>query len=144
MNSCIRIRRAPRVNATNGSVRIALGSDHAGYDLKEKIKHFLDTCQIPYDDFGAYSTEPVDYPDIAVLVSQSVREYKATAGILVCGSGVGMSMVSNKIPGIRSALCTSVALAEMSRRHNDANILCLGARTTSFPLAEKILKVFCK
>lgn len=130
------------MNATSGSVRIALGSDHAGYDLKERVKRFLETSQIPYDDFGAYSSDPVDYPDIAVLVSRNVIGSEATAGILICGTGLGMSIVSNKIPGIRSVVCTTVMQAELGRRHNDANILCLGARTTPYPLAIKILKAF--
>ncbi|MFH1943597.1 MAG: ribose 5-phosphate isomerase B [bacterium] len=121
---------------------VAIGSDHAGYDLKEVIKKFLDTQNIRYQDYGTNSTESVDYPDIAVAVSRAVMKTTDVLGILVCGTGVGMSIIANKIPGIRAALCTSEKLAELSRRHNNANILTLGGRTTDAELARKIVKTF--
>ena len=121
---------------------VAIGSDHGGYELKEDIKKFLDTLHIRYKDFGTHSPESVDYPDIAVQVGRAVSDAKNDKGILVCGTGIGMSIVANKIPGIRAALCTSEKLAYMGRRHNDINVLTLGGRTTNSALAKKIVKTF--
>jgi len=121
---------------------VAIGSDHAGYDLKGKIRDFLDKLNIQYKDYGTNSTEPIDYPDIAVMVGRAVSHSKDGKGILICGTGIGMSIVANKIPGIRAALCTSEELAKMSRRHNNANILTLGGQTTKEALAKKIVRTF--
>ena len=121
---------------------VAIGSDHAGYCLKENIKEFLGNLQIPYKDFGTHSTDPADYPDIAVRVARAISEEKFIYGILICGSGIGMSIVANKMPGIRAALCCTEELAGTSREHNNANILTLGARYIETETACKIVKTF--
>lgn len=123
-------------------MKVAIGSDHAGYDLKEEIKKFFEKLHIQYTDYGTNSPQSVDYPDIAIKVGRVVSQSKEDKGILICGTGLGMSIVANKIPGIRAALCTSEELARISRRHNDANILTLGGRTTKKTLAKKIVKAF--
>jgi ribose 5-phosphate isomerase B len=121
---------------------IALGSDHAGFDYKERLKKLLDEIGKPYQDYGTSSPDSVDYPDFAHLVSKAVASGKSQRGILICGTGIGMSIVANKHSGIRAAVCESVASAKLSRSHNDANILCLGARITSWETAEEIVKTF--
>ena len=121
---------------------IAIGSDHAGYEYKEKIKKLLDELGFPYKDFGTNSSESTDYPDYAHTVSQAVSAGKADRGILVCGTGIGMSIVANKHRGVRAAVCESVKAAELSRQHNDANILALGARITPWKTAERIIRAF--
>lgn len=122
-------------------MKIAIGSDHAGYELKEKIKAFLTKEKYEFGDFGTNSSESVDYPDFAKRVSEAVlggHEF----GILICSSGIGMSMSANKFPGIRAAFCVSPELAKASREHNNANVLTLGARFTDENLAKKIVKTF--
>jgi ribose 5-phosphate isomerase B len=121
---------------------IALGSDHAGFEYKEQLKKFLDAIGKPYQDFGTASPESVDYPDVAHIVSTAVASGKFLYGILICGTGIGMAIVANKHQGIRAAVCESSASAKLSREHNDANILCLGARITSWETAEDIVKTF--
>jgi ribose 5-phosphate isomerase B len=121
---------------------IAIGSDHAGYEYKEQLKKLLDEVGKPYQDFGANSPDSVDYPDIAHNVSKTVASGKCPMGILICGTGIGMSIAANKHKGIRAAVCESQASAKLSREHNDANILCLGARTTSWETAVEIIKTF--
>jgi len=121
---------------------IAIGSDHAGYEYKEQLKTLLDEIGKPYQDFGTNSPDSVDYPDIAHLVSKAVASGKYLRGILICGTGIGMSIVANKHKGIRAAVCESSASAKLSREHNDANILCVGARTTNWETAEEIIKSF--
>ncbi len=121
---------------------IAIGSDHAGYEYKEQLKTLLDEIGKPYQDFGTNSPDSVDYPDIAHLVSKAVASGKYLRGILICGTGIGMSIVANKHKGIRAAVCESSASAKLSREHNDANILCLGARITNWETAEEIIKSF--
>jgi ribose 5-phosphate isomerase B len=121
---------------------IALGSDHAGFEYKEQLKKLLDEIGEPYKDFGAFSSDPVDYPDVAHVVSQAISSGSCQRGILICGTGIGMSIVANKHSGIRAAVCESSASAELSREHNDANILCLGERITSWETAVKIVKTF--
>ena len=106
---------------------IAIGADHGGYKLKEEIKKYLDEKDIEYKDFGTYSEERVDYPDIAKEVSKAVQSKKCDKGILICRSGYGMSMVANKFKGIRCAPCFEETAAKFSRMHNDANVLALGA-----------------
>ncbi len=106
---------------------IAIGSDHGGYKLKEEIKKYLDEKDIKYKDFGTYSEERVDYPDIAKEVSKAVQSKKCDRGILICRSGYGMAMVANKFKGIRSAPCFCEEAAKFSRMHNDTNVLALGA-----------------
>lgn len=109
-------------------MKIALGADHAGYELKEKIKQHLQQKQITIQDDGANSTESVDYPDFAAKVAHDVSERRADLGILVCGSGIGMAISANKIDGIRAANVSSEYEAQMSREHNNANVLALGSR----------------
>lgn len=107
---------------------IILGSDHAGYELKEKIKEFLNESGYEVTDAGVHSTESADYPKIAQIVATSVKEKKYDKGILICGTGVGMSIAANKIPQIRAVVCSDISTAKLSVMHNDTNILCLGAR----------------
>ncbi len=123
-------------------MQIIIGSDHAGYELKEDIKRLLEKEERLVKDVGAYSPEPVDYPDIAEIVAGEVVSSEEARGILVCGTGVGMAIAANKIPGIRAAVCTSVYVASMAREHNDANILSIGARVTDTRLAGEIVKTF--
>jgi ribose 5-phosphate isomerase B len=121
---------------------IAIGSDHAGFEYKEKLKKLLDELKEPYKDFGTNSPDSVDYPDIGHIVSQAVASGKFVRGILICGTGIGMSIVANKHKGIRAAVCESPASAKLSREHNDANILCFGARIISWETAIEIVKIF--
>ena len=121
---------------------IAIGSDHAGYELKEKIKEYLNDNDINYIDFGTNSTDSCDYPDFAERVSMYVSKNENSQGILVCGSGIGVSIVAHKIKHVRAALCYSSECAELSRKHNNANVLCLGARFIDFETAKEIIKSF--
>ena len=121
---------------------IAIGSDHAGFEYKERLKKLLDELGNPYRDFGTSSPDSVDYPDFAYAVSEAVASGACSPGILICGTGIGMSIVANKHKGIRAAVCESIAAAKLSREHNDANILCLGARITSLETASEITKTF--
>lgn len=122
---------------------IAIGADHAGYTLKEEVKKFLTDINIAYiEDYGTDSTKSVDYPKIAVPVAKAVANSEADRGILICGTGIGMSIVANKIPGIRAALCCSEETAILSRRHNNANILTMGGRFIEPEIARKIVKAF--
>ena len=109
-------------------MKIAIGADHAGYELKEKIKQRLTQQGISIQDEGTASSESVDYPDFARKVGEDVAGHKADLGVLVCGSGIGMAIAANKVPGVRAANVTSEYEAQMSREHNDANVLALGAR----------------
>ena len=120
-------------------MKIALGSDHAGFELKEKIKHKLQSQGIAIDDRGTHSADSCDYPDYAQAVADEVAAHGADFGILVCGTGIGMSMAANKVPGIRAARVVSESDAELSREHNDANVLTLGARITGDEEAFKII-----
>ena len=106
---------------------IIIGSDHGGYKLKEEIKKYLEEKEIKYKDLGTYDEESVDYPDIASKVSQEVQKNKENQGILICRSGIGMSIVANKFKGIRCALCHNEYTAKYSRLHNNSNVLALGA-----------------
>jgi len=109
-------------------MRIALGADHAGFELKEKLKKFLDGKGWSVADVGTHSTDSVDYPDYAHKVGERIAQQKSDLGILVCGSGIGMSIAANKVPGIRAAHVSSVTEAQLSREHNNANVLAIGAR----------------
>jgi RpiB/LacA/LacB family sugar-phosphate isomerase len=122
-------------------MKIAIGSDHAGFALKEKIKEFLKANGYHFEDFGAHSEEASDYPDFAKKVAEAVLS-GFDLGILICGSGIGMSIAANKFPGIRAAFCTSPEIAKASREHNNANILTLGARFIDEKTAIKIVKIF--
>jgi ribose 5-phosphate isomerase B len=121
---------------------IAIGSDHAGFEYKELLKKLLDEIEKPYQDFGAFSPDSVDYPDVAHDVSKAVASGTCLSGILICGTGIGMSIVANKHKGIRAAVCESPASAKLSREHNDANILCFGARISSWETAVEMVKTF--
>jgi len=121
---------------------IALACDHGGYDLMQKIKSYLDSSKISYKDFGTHNTDSCDYPVYAALAGRSVASGECNFGILVCGTGIGMSIAANKISGIRAALCCNTYMAEMARNHNDANVLVLGARVLDPTLALDIVKVF--
>lgn len=121
---------------------IALGSDHAGYATKEQIKKLLDALQQPYKDCGTSGEESTDYPDWAHAVSASIQSGECDRGILVCGTGIGMAIVANKHKGIRAAACESVTAARLSRQHNNANVLALGARITGWESAVDIIKTF--
>ena len=121
---------------------IALGSDHGGFTLKQKIIQHLEAWDIAYKDLGTFDENAVDYAPIAVAVSCSVVSEESTLGILCCGTGIGMSMAANKMKGIRAACCSDAFSAEMTRRHNDANILCLGGRVVPEEKVEELLRVF--
>ncbi len=123
-------------------MKIALGSDHGGYELKERIKAFLDSRNIPYEDFGTDSKESCDYPVFGKAAAEAVADGRCDRGIVVCTTGIGISITANKVKGIRCALCSDSLSAEMTRRHNDANMLALGAGFTGPNLAERIVEVF--
>jgi len=120
-------------------MKIAIGSDHGGFLLKENIKDFLDSLHIEYKDFGSMNEKAVDYPDIAFKVADEIKKGTYEKGILICGTGIGMSIAANKIRGIRAALCSDVFSARMTREHNDANILTLGGRVIGTGLAREIV-----
>jgi len=119
-----------------------IGSDHAGYDLKENLKKHLTAKGVKFVDLGTFSGDAVDYPDIAREVCEKVIEEKDSLGILICGTGIGMMMSANKYKGIRAAVCTHEMMAKMARAHNNANVLCLGSRVIGAELAKHILDVF--
>ncbi len=121
---------------------IALGCDHGGYNLMREIKAMLDEKGLSYRDFGTDSEKSVDYPDYARPVAEAIARGECERGILICGTGIGMSLAANKVRGIRAALCADCFSAEMTRRHNDANILCLGERVTGPGLAKMIAEIF--
>ena len=120
-------------------MKFVVGSDHAAYELKEAIKEKLISEGHEVIDVGCDSTESVDYPKYGHAVGRTVASGEAERGIAVCGSGIGISIACNKVPGIRAALCTSVEMAEMCRRHNNANVVCMGARMISQELAFDII-----
>ena len=120
-------------------MKIVVGSDHAAYELKEAIKEKLINEGHEVIDVGCDAPESVDYPKYGHAVGRTVASGEAERGIAVCGSGIGISIACNKVPGIRAALCTSVEMAEMCRRHNNANVVCMGARMISQELAFDII-----
>lgn len=123
-------------------MKLAVGSDHGGFLLKEEIKEFLTGEGIQFTDFGTFDAQSVDYPDFALKVAQAVASGEYGRGILCCGTGIGVSIAANKVPGIRAALCGDTFSARASREHNDANILTLGERVTGPGLALDIVKVW--
>lgn len=123
-------------------MRIVIASDHAGFPLKELIREYLEERFVDVQDFGAFSDERSDYPDFAKKVAGAVSEGKAAYGILICGSGIGMCMSANRFKGIRAAVLRDSYDAQMSRKHNDANVACLGARITNFNLAKNLIDEF--
>lgn len=121
---------------------IAIGCDHGGFPLKEEIIKYFKNNNIDFKDFGTYDTKSVDYPIYAKAVAEFVAEGKAEKGILICGTGIGISIAANKVKGIRAALCHDVFSAKATREHNDANILAMGARVIGAGLALEIVKAF--
>ncbi len=121
---------------------LAIGSDHAGFPLKESLKKYLDDNNIKYTDVGAYSEERYDYAVSAQKVSDLVVSGECELGLLVCGTGIGMSMAANKVKGIRAAACSDYFSTKFTRAHNNANVLCLGARVVGAGLAEELVNVF--
>ena len=121
---------------------IALGCDHGGFELKKEIIKYLEANNIAYKDFGCDDTSAVDYPVYAKKVANAVVSKECDKGILICGTGIGISIAANKVKGIRAALCTDCFSAEATRQHNDANVLCLGGRVVGAGLAVKIVDTF--
>jgi ribose 5-phosphate isomerase B len=121
---------------------IAIGCDHAGVELKNELLSLLNNLRIQYIDYGTDSPESVDYPDFGEKVSDAVSSGKIKSGILICGTGIGMSIVANKFPGVRASLCNDLFTAKMSRLHNDANILVIGGRIVGKDLAKEIVKTW--
>jgi ribose 5-phosphate isomerase B len=125
-------------------MKIAIGADHAGFALKEELRAALEAKGLEVVDFGTHSNESTDYPDYASAVAQSVSQGEAECGILVCSTGVGMSMAANKVEGVRAALAFNADEVELTRRHNNANVLTLGARYNNLRQAEELVDVFLK
>jgi ribose 5-phosphate isomerase B len=121
---------------------LVLASDHAGFELKEKLKRALGRLGVPFEDLGPASADAVDYPDFARKVAERVGRGDAERGLLVCGSGQGMAMTANRYPGVRAALPWNEETARLSREHNDANVLALGGRVLDHVQAERILEVW--
>lgn len=127
---------------TSSKPRIALGSDHAGFSVKETIRKYLETSGYTVSDLGTSSEESVDYPDYGKAVGESVVSKRADLGIAVCGSGIGISIAANKVPGIRAALAHDVNTARLAREHNDANVLALGGRVVTGETAIEMVQTF--
>lgn len=123
-------------------MKIALGSDHGGFKLKEVIKEYLTEENIQFEDFGTFGKDSVDYPDFALKVAEAVADGQYERGILICGTGIGIGIAANKVPGIRAALCHDVFSAKASREHNNANILTMGERVIGLGLALEIVKTW--
>lgn len=125
-------------------MRVALGSDHGGYELKEAVRKHLEAQGLEVQDLGTHSTDSVDYPEYGFAVGNAIIKGEADLGIAVCGTGLGISMAANKIKGIRAALCTETFSARMAREHNNANVLALGGRVVGVGLALDIVDIFLK
>ena len=134
--------RISKAVAAGQTATVALGADHGGFELKEALKKHLQARKVSFTDFGTHSKESTDYPDYAQLVAQCVASAKAQYGVLVCTTGVGMSIAANKVPGVRAAMVCDPQAAALTRQHNDANILCLSGKFTSPEEAQKILDTF--
>ncbi len=124
------------------SKKIAIGSDHAGYEAKEMAKRELGALGLEVLDEGTNGLESVDYPDFGAAVGRAVVGGEAERGVVICGSGIGISIAANKVPGVRAALCWNEETARLARQHNDANVLCLGARFIEPELAARMIRVF--
>jgi len=122
--------------------RIALGSDHAGFHIKETVRQFLENAGYPLDDLGTWSEESVDYPDYGKAVGEHVATHKADYGIAVCGTGIGISIAANKVPKIRAAVAHDVNTARLAREHNDANVLAMGGRIVNNKQAIEMVQTF--
>ena len=123
-------------------MKIALGSDHGGYELKEYIKTVIEKMGHEYVDFGCYNLDSCDYPDFGAAAAKAVAAGECEKGIVVCTSGIGISITANKVKGIRCAHCADCLQAEMTRRHNDANVMAIGAGFTGKNMAERMVEVF--
>jgi len=128
--------------AAPGAVVVAIGADHGGFPMKEEIKAILTRLGYRFTDQGAYSTDPVDYPDIALAVARAVKSGAAGLGILVDGAGIGSAMAANKVPGVRAAVCVNEAAARNAREHNDANVLALGAKFVDAAALPAVVETF--
>ena len=124
--------------------KLAIGSDHAGFDMKEDLKKLLIEMGYEVEDMGTYDKSSCDYPDFAAAVAKAVASGQVAAGVLVCSTGIGISIAANKVHGIRAALVHHAYEAEMTRRHNDANIICFGANITGPAIAREAVKTFLK
>lgn len=125
-------------------MKIGIGSDHRGFKLKESLKAFLAKTKHRVFDFGVFDESPADYPDAAFALTKDLQKKKIERGILICGSGLGMSIAANKVKGIRATLCLNEKMAKMARNHNDSNVLALAANFTTFAKAKLILRVWLK
>ncbi|HQU42895.1 MAG: ribose 5-phosphate isomerase B [Planctomycetia bacterium 21-64-5] len=125
-------------------MRIAIGSDHRGFATKQKLIDLLKRLNQDVVDAGTHSAESVDYPDVARIVAEKVSRQEVDRGILICGTGIGMSIVANKFPGVRAAPCHDDLSAEMSRRHNDLNVLCLSADMLGEKLIDRMVEIWLK
>ncbi len=123
-------------------MKVSLGADHGAFELKEAVKKHLEEKGIEFEDFGCYSKESVDYPKYAFLAANAVAKGECDFGIICCTTGLGVSMAANKVKGVRAAVCTSEMLAEMTRRHNNANVICMGQKVVSEDLAMKMIDIF--
>lgn len=123
-------------------MKIAVGCDHGGFELKQQVMEYLKNTGKEYKDFGCYDEKSCDYPDYGKAVAQAVADGEYELGILICGTGIGMSITANKVHGVRAALCSECFSAEATREHNNANVLCLGARVIGDGLALKIVDTF--
>jgi ribose 5-phosphate isomerase B len=122
--------------------RIAIGGDHAGFEMKEELKKFLSEMGYEYKDFGTHSSESTDYPVYGRAVGEAVASGECDKGIVICGTGIGISIAANKVPGVRAGACYNTDMARISREHNDTNVLALGARITAIPFAMDIVRVW--
>lgn len=123
-------------------MKVAIGCDHGGLDLKEAVISVLKELNLAYEDMGTHDRSSCDYPDYAEKVATAVVSGQCQQGILICGTGIGMSIAANKVPGIRAALCNEIFSAKMARNHNDANIICIGARVVGAGVAQEIVKAY--
>jgi ribose 5-phosphate isomerase B len=123
-------------------MKIALGCDHGGFELKKDLQSYLGERGIEVADFGTGDETPVDYPEIGIAVAQKISSGEIPRGILICGTGIGMSLVANRFPGVRATLCHDLYTARMSREHNDSNLLVLGGRLLGKGIAREILQVW--
>lgn len=123
-------------------MKFAIGSDHGGFALKEEIKKYLESKKISFEDFGPLTTNPVDYPDYAAKVATAVSEKKVDAGILVCGTGIGMCIAANKFKGVRAVVLYGENAAKMAKAHNNANVLCFGGRTMKISLVSHLIDLW--
>jgi ribose 5-phosphate isomerase B len=136
------LARSPATSNEQQAMNIIIGSDHAGFDLKEQIRNFLSEKGYDVKDVGTFSHESVDYPLIAKEVAQNIAEKKFSRGILLCGSGIGMSITANRFKNVLAALCHNLYTVELSRKHNDANILVLGGRILGSGLSLEMVEIF--